>query len=132
MAWIDEVVSLTGSTGTCRVLIDKNAHYCDENERLRESTAIEWIAQSYAYVGSLIGLRDRADDIKPSTKMFLVGVKDLILDPNFIRIPQNLNEVHIEVEPFRSLGPVCIVSGKVLDPKTHQIYAEGQVKVFSQ
>jgi hypothetical protein len=48
MVWIDEVLRSSSKEGLCRVYLKPEAHFFGENG-LRQSSAIEWIAQAFGY-----------------------------------------------------------------------------------
>jgi hypothetical protein len=46
--WVDEIISFDSRGGRGRVFLDPSAHYFDETE-LRQSSLVEFVAQSYGY-----------------------------------------------------------------------------------
>lgn len=108
MVWIDSVLNLKESVGTCQVVVDRARDYCDENG-VRPSALIEWMAQAYAFSGVLGELRaGRTPKIK---KAFLAGFSQFeVLDQSEL---QRVELFEVVVEKKREFGPITLVSGAV-------------------
>ena len=75
MVWVDEVVAVTPTHGECSVKLNKTALYMS-SEGLRQSSMIEWLAQSFAYVRATQHLCGLLPPVAKPNRVFLVGVRD--------------------------------------------------------
>lgn len=128
MVWIDEVVDLTETKGFCRVVVDKNKHYCDENGSIRPSALIEWMAQAYAFSGVL------RESLKPGGKQtlkkaFLAGFSKFELLDN--KALQSEKEFLVEVEKTHDFAPITLISAKVLTQRGDCV-ASAALKLYAE
>jgi predicted hotdog family 3-hydroxylacyl-ACP dehydratase len=125
--WIDEVTNLTESGGECQVYA-KDAPYITAG-KVRPSSYIEFMAQSYAYVSACHFLYRPKPFQKKITEAFLVGIRDLeIVDLESIEIGQALK---ISVQRSHELGDLVLIDG-VVSSSEGKCIAKGQLKLFAR
>jgi predicted hotdog family 3-hydroxylacyl-ACP dehydratase len=125
MIWIDKVLTYTNESATCLVNLEKNKLYFT-NDEIRQSSYIEWIAQSFGYADA-----NRLKDLgqKKSLKnAFLVGITNARFSDQKVR---DENEIMIDVKLLRIVGPISFIEGKVYSNITKNVYCEATLKVFS-
>jgi hypothetical protein len=122
MIWIDQVVS----SGTCFVRVDQRKHYFS-GDSVRQSTFIEWIAQSYGFCRAYDMYLEGKDS--HLNKAYLVSFNKVKFSQSSI---QDKDEVFIEVSLFKEMGNVSIVVGKVYSKDKDIVYCDATVKIYSE
>ncbi len=125
MIWIDKVLTYTSKSATCLVKAQKNKLYFTNGE-IRQSSYIEWIAQSFGYADA-----NRLKDLgqkKSLHNAFLVGITNAHFSKEKIKDEM---EILIDVKLLRVVGPISFIEGKVYSEMTKNIYCEATLKVFS-
>ncbi len=114
MVWVDHVLSGDQASGSCRITLNPKAHYCSETS-LRQSSLIEWIAQSFGYV------RAAVTDLT-SSRAYLAAVRDVEFCEEKVwnQFACNLKEgdtatVHVKI--LRTLSPITLAAGEVYGPE---------------
>src|SRR5687768_16243919 len=70
MVWVEEVVEVDETGGLCGLSLEASAPYLTDG-KIRRSSYIEWMAQSFAFVEACRKPNDRLETA------FLVGIRDL-------------------------------------------------------
>lgn len=125
MIWIDYVVESHETGGTCLVIVDKSKYYFGE-EKLRQSSFIEWMAQGFGFSNALKVKQGKAEG--SVTNAFLVGFNSVIFGQT---LPQESEELLITTNATRSIGPITYIEGKVQSKESGVVYCEAQLKLFS-
>src|SRR4051812_38021961 len=74
MLWIDQVTGVSADGGECRVLIEKDAGFMDNNG-VRPSGMVEWLAQAYACVRVCQRLTGINKGTETLSNAYLVGIR---------------------------------------------------------
>jgi predicted hotdog family 3-hydroxylacyl-ACP dehydratase len=128
MRWIDEVLSVSDNTGICRVIVDKDAHYCNSTGQIRQTAFIEWMAQAYGYIRAAqveLGMLE-IDHLPKQT--FLAQVRDAEFPREVLVKDHEFFYVHTEC--LKILGPLSLVKASVLDANEQEV-AQCQLKLFA-
>lgn len=130
MVWIDEVlwVSKGELSGECCVYLESSGHYFGPNQTLRQSSFLEWMAQSYGYVCAARMIIDNIGVTRTNTFMAAVKNLEFLEDSSKIKA---LSKLKIYVELIRELGPMSLVSAKVTSDCGKITYAKAQLKLFA-
>jgi predicted hotdog family 3-hydroxylacyl-ACP dehydratase len=130
MVWIDQVIQATKNSGECSLRIKSEGYYQSE-AGVRQSSLIEWVAQSYGYVSAVqVGLGLRQVNQQPK-QVFLAGLRDAQFfcrtDEDELR-PGKL--VKIRVENSREIGPLTLFDGSVISESGKTLF-KVNLKVFA-
>ena len=111
MVWIDEVSSFDANGGECSIKLQKNAHYMT-NEKLRESSLIEFMAQAQALIG--VCQMNAMALTTGFREAFIVSITDAEFTDlaEFNRSPDG-QTLRVKIGPPRSLGAIAMFSGSV-------------------
>ena len=130
MVWVDEVLSSArgenGLSGVCLVRLEGDRPYRGEGGKIRASSVLEWIAQSYGYV--------KAHEAKDSssyiamTRAFLAGISQC--EVNIAGIEKE-EELLVEVADVRDLAPAYLIKGRVIGRLSQHCYGSAQLKLFA-
>lgn len=126
MVWIDAVTEVDTTGGICLVEV-KEAPYLN-NGRIRPSSFIEFIGQSYGYVSACQNKVFPDHQRKKPEVAYLCGIKDFEISDVKIGIGEKLRVV---VKKTHELGPITLVEGKVFT-EAGQVIASGQIKLYAQ
>ena len=118
--WIDHVIG----PGLCQVLATKDKHYFS-GEFVRQSTYIEWIAQSFGF-GQAFELKLQGKK-KSLDGALLVSVKCANFSKEYIR---DQEEVFIEVVQTLDLGNVAVIDGKVYSKRKKYCVLRSNFKAY--
>lgn len=127
MVWVDEVVSADAVEGVCRIHLSKEAGYMGPGG-VRASSAVEWMAQAYAYTRVCYARSAGAPGQKNLSKAYLVGIRQLEFTST--KIPTE-GSLIVRVKTVRDLEGLTLLSGRV-ETSDGQLLASGTLKVFSQ
>ncbi len=123
--WIDSVTEFKKGQGVGKVTLQPQGRYFSDG-RIRESSCIEWIAQTYGYsviANDILG-------IEPAYKgrvTFIAEVKNAQFDfVDVIHAPGD--EVRIETLCTHDFGPLKVVNGKVFNGK--KLLAQVGLKLY--
>lgn len=125
MEWIDEVHEFDDVRGVCLVYINATRLYCSNN-MLRQSSCIEFIAQSFGFV-TAANIKKKTGLVTPVDSAFLVG----ITKAKFCSTLVKANEiVLIETIKEREIGQIAFVKG-IVRTKSGEIICEATLKLYS-
>lgn len=124
MIWIDYVTESHERGGTCLVIVDKNKHYFGD-EKLRQSSFIEWMAQGFGFSNALKIKEGKAEG--SVSNAFLVGFTNVTFGQI---LPQELEELLVITNATRTIGPITYIEGKVQSKENGVVYCEAQLKLF--
>jgi predicted hotdog family 3-hydroxylacyl-ACP dehydratase len=133
--WIDEVSWIRPAEdeveGECRVCFQPDANYADANGQPRDSSFIEWIAQSYGFVRACHMLSALIKINKKPEKTFLAQIRDfeLIGDHDSTRMTAG-DWLRIHVKRTHQIGPLALVVGTVISPRG-DILAQAKLKLYA-
>jgi hypothetical protein len=123
--WIDDVTEFKKGQGVGKVTLQSQGRYFSDG-RIRESSCIEWIAQTYGYsviANDILG-------IEPAYKgrvTFIAEVKNAQFD--FVEATHNVgDEIRIETTCTHDFGPLKVVQGKVFNSK--KLLAQVGLKLY--
>ena len=125
--WIDEVLRVDATSGSCGVRYSKKAPYAQENSIL-ESAYLEWMAQSFGYI---CAAQYRLELIKNEGEVqdaFLAAVRNY----QVLEIPKQINEgevFEVAMKATHRVGPVTMVEGTII--KDGKILATANLKLFA-
>jgi len=128
MVWVDSVLWVNSEAGECLVLRDPLSHACEPKGKIRNSTPLEWIAQTIGYVDA-VQVRLGFKKGRPVSQALVVGLRNFQL-----RAPLNspgLKSFKIYCRVIREWQGLGIVDAQVKDAQTHQVLATAQLKIFS-
>ena len=130
MVWVHQIRHLDSEGGEGLIHLDPQAHYMD-HEKVRGSSAIEWIAQTYGYVRACQSLLSGEG---PSTARishaYLVSFKDLLFLEKFESWIQAQKSLAVYVRTLRDLNPLKTIYGEVKTLAGKKI-ATGEITVYS-
>jgi predicted hotdog family 3-hydroxylacyl-ACP dehydratase len=125
MVWIDNVVECHDKGGAATTVLKKDGLYLTDG-KLRESVAVELIAQTYAFCNAAY-LRG-AKSLEVATKRaFLAAIKDFKV-VSWPDLPDGA-ELRTHVVKDRQFGPITLIHGNVY--YKDQLLATGELKVFA-
>jgi predicted hotdog family 3-hydroxylacyl-ACP dehydratase len=125
--WIDEVGTVTETRGESFVKLKANAAYMSDG-KLRRSSLIEFIAQSFGYQQAAQAVRE-GRVIEKASKAFLVSVtKCKLSETAALKADDTLK---ISIEDIHNVGPITLFNSVVTDSRGTE-YARASLKVFSQ
>jgi 3-hydroxymyristoyl/3-hydroxydecanoyl-(acyl carrier protein) dehydratase len=126
MVWIDNVLEYEANGGTTQTILKNNGFYFSQ-DRIRESSFIEFTAQAYAFC-NLAHLRTSGTTDAMHSRTYLAAVKDF----RFHNLPKlNPGDVVItKVKKTRAFGPITLVTGSCF--VDDQFVASCELKVFSE
>lgn len=124
MVWVDQVLKAGPEGGETLIILDPDKHYFD-NKQIRQSSYIEWMAQSYGYVQAAYGAQT-GEVPSPDRRVFLVGLRQITFYPIDFK---GIERLKICVQRTRQIGPVSFIQGKVLT-LGKEIICEGELKLF--
>lgn len=122
MVWVDHVISPT----ECLVKADQKKHYFT-GEYVRQSSFIEWIAQSYGFCRAYE--KKISGDESGLSAAYMVSFNKVKFSEQSIK---DQEEVFIEVSLSDKMGAISIVNGKVYSKDKDIIYCEASVKLYSE
>jgi predicted hotdog family 3-hydroxylacyl-ACP dehydratase len=130
MVWVDEVISSSrsekGLAGVCVVRLGQDRPYHREGGKIRSTSVLEWIAQSYGYVKAHEAKNSSA--YIPMTRAFLAGISQCEVSIHGI---ENEEELLVEVADVRDLAPAYLIRGRVLGRNSKHVYGSAQLKLFA-
>lgn len=129
--WVDEVISITDNGGEGLVRLNNSANYSDGRGNIRDSSFIEWMAQSYGFICACQGLAGLVSAKEKPTKAFLVQVTDFDLsdDPSSSQIIEG-DWMTVRIQRTHQVGPIALVEGQVLSSK-NIVIARAKLKLFA-
>ncbi|MEQ1878164.1 MAG: hypothetical protein ABL958_16090, partial [Bdellovibrionia bacterium] len=71
--WVDEITWALADQGECRIIFKDGANYTDSGF-IRDTSFIEWMAQSFGYVSACQVLSGLAGGKQKAQKAYLVGI----------------------------------------------------------
>lgn len=108
--WVDQVLDTSINAGKCSVRLKKNARYFSP-EGVRESSYIEWVAQSIGYTLALNNVLD-LQKISRVAEMFIAEVKETEFFPPQ-RPLQEGDELIVNVRCTHDFGALRVIAGEV-------------------
>jgi len=129
MVWIDWVTAYGPSAGECIVDIKEDALYMSP-DGLRQSSLIEFIAQTYGFVWICHVTRNLDPTSKGMSVAMLAAFKDVkFAPPSVLRKVKAGDSLVCKISGIRNMGPITGFRGQVLLGET--ILAEAQMRTFS-
>lgn len=125
MVWVDEVSWVTSDEGECIAEVKKTAHYMS-TQGLRQSTLLEWMAQSFAFVSVSQALSGFVPMEEMPEKAYLVAVRGLKFPAT---LPKSGEKVKIWVGKPRCLGPLSLFEAKISN-SAGVVVTQAQLKVY--
>lgn len=128
--WISKVIEVDSTGGKCQVDFDPQANYCT-NGKIRVSSFIEWMGQSYAFVASCQA-RLEGLDLKKARRALLAAVSkfkttDALQNLDYAKLTSIIIRVHM----VRELGPLALLTANIsLEDGTE--LASAHMKVFAE
>jgi hypothetical protein len=108
--WIDSILETKKRYGVGLIKIDLEKNYCS-NQKVRESSCIEWIAQTYGYTVALNDILGLAPmDI--ATKVFIAEIRSAEFAFQNTEFKAG-DELKVEVTCTHDFGPLKLLQGKV-------------------
>lgn len=113
MLWLDSIVSYDDDDGICRVRLQADAAYMDENG-LRPSACIEFIAQASGFITICYNVFGPGTNSGVLKKAFLAAVKDCVLPTREILDQIKVgDELTVRIHRSRLMGPISVIEGEV-------------------
>jgi predicted hotdog family 3-hydroxylacyl-ACP dehydratase len=128
--WVDEVSWVKQEEGECRVYLRSDANYADQNKRIRPSSFIEWMAQSYGFVAATQALSGLIEVRKKPEKTFLVQIRNLIVSATDHKIVDQ-DWISVHVKRTHQMGPLTLLEGTVTSSQS-LVLASAKLKVFAE
>ncbi len=129
MLWVDEVLSVDAGQGKCRVQLREDGLYMSGG-RVRRSSFIEWMAQSYGFVRIAQSLYQFRADQKPLSQAYLVAIKDARIKLDFaVDKLSPGSSVFVQIFNLREIGPVTLIDSKIVDESDHEL-ASASLRVY--
>lgn len=127
--WVDEIISSAKNTGRVRVKLNKQSMYAAKLIEWRESSFIEWMAQSYGYIVALNDLMG-VQSAEQARKTFIVEVKSADFPkPEEIQLLKHGDEIEVEVTCTHDFHPLKLVEGQVFWKE--KLLARSNLKLYS-
>jgi predicted hotdog family 3-hydroxylacyl-ACP dehydratase len=129
--WIDEVTSFGANDGECKVVLRPDRPYVTDGF-VRNSSFVEWIAQSYGYISAcrmLAGLPNSQINQQVQSA-YLVGIREFKILGQPLRVLGG-ETLRILVKKTHEIGPLILVEGSVIDGSA-RLHCKGQLKLFAQ
>lgn len=129
--WVDEVTSVTQDGGEACVFLKNAANYSDGQGSIRDSSFIEWMAQSYGFVCACQVLAGTVSAKEKPEKAFLVQVSEFELsdDPSSSRIVEG-DWLIVRVKRTHQVGPIALIDGEIISSK-NVLIARAKLKLFA-
>lgn len=126
MVWIDDVLEHGAEGGSTQTVLKTDGLYFSQN-RLRESSFIEFTAQAYAFC-NLAHLRSSGATDTVHSRAYLAAVKDF----QFHNLPDLKpgDVIVTKVKKTRAFGPITLVKGTCF--VDDQLVSSCELKVFSE
>ena len=127
--WVDQVNWVTENEGECQLTLRPEGHYLSTGG-LRQTSLIEWIAQSYGFVRTcqMISQGPQGREKKPE-KAYLVAIRDVEWAES---VPQsNSMTLRIHVRKTHQVGPIALVEGHVYGPEK-TLLAKAQLRLYAE
>lgn len=130
MVWVDQVDRVEKDSGECSLRIQEDGLY-RSLEGIRQSSLIEWVAQSFGYLSAaqvILGMRSQSQQPK---QVFLAGLRDARFYD--LENEDELNpgrKITIKIEGAREIGPLTLFDGSVLTESGKLIF-QVNLKVFA-
>ncbi|MBC7691971.1 MAG: AMP-binding protein [Methylotenera sp.] len=133
--WIDQINSISADPttleGECSVRFDPAANYASDG-KLRQSSALEWIAQAYGYVSTCTLLSQATSGLKKPEKAYLVAITNAEWSEAASAASLKPGaELRIRVRRTHQMGHLSLIEGSVLTD-TGQLLAKAQIKLFAE
>jgi 3-hydroxymyristoyl/3-hydroxydecanoyl-(acyl carrier protein) dehydratase len=130
MVWVDEVLEYSASAGLTKLTLQGEGHYFGEGRRLRSSSCIEFIAQSYGFI-SVCYRHVKGDPVNQTPKRsYLASFKNVKFGSRDLFNSVRPGDVLlIRVSGVRLMGQIILFSGRVT--RGDDVLCEGQMRVFS-
>lgn len=125
MVWIDRVLEYSQDSGVCEVIPKSNSLYIDNN-KIMETSALEWMAQSYGFIKDAF-LIDQ-DNVLPPKKTLFGGVNNAeFFEPLSLDVKSYLVYIH----NIKIRGPLNTCTSEIKD-KNGKLYCRASIKIFAQ
>lgn len=131
MVWVDKVTAYRSTGGETSVRLKIDGQYMNERGTLRQSSYLEFMAQSYAFT-KVCHREFSGDPINQSPKRaFLASFNEAVFaERSVIDSVKPGDELQIEVAGVRAMGPIILFKGKV--KRGAELLCEGRIKIFSE
>lgn len=128
MIWVDAVARYDAQGGECFVHVKEGSLYMDANG-LRASSLIEFIAQSYGYIGVCNALEMSRDKVKKATKAFLVAITQTEFG-DCSRVAPGMT-LRVRIGNAKQVGPITLFDGQVIAPDG-LLLLKASLKVYAE
>jgi predicted hotdog family 3-hydroxylacyl-ACP dehydratase len=130
MVWVHQIRQVDSRGGEALIYLDSKAH-CMDREKLRPSSVIEWIAQTYGFVSACQRLQswDGSSTVKIS-HAYLASFKNLLFLEKFDPSVHAEKSLVVAVQTLRDLKPFMTFYGEV-KTLTGKKIATGEITVYS-
>lgn len=126
--WVDEIIEVTENGGQCRVRLESSGLYLDDHG-LRQSSLIEFMAQSYGYIRAAQLRLGFLSDRPPPNRAFLVAIQDAVFRAEPAR-PGVGDALTITASDIRELGPITAFNAVVFN-EMGALLASAKLRIFS-
>lgn len=131
MVWMDEVLAFDANqNGETVVTLKPEGLYWDD-QGLRPSSCLEFIAQAYGYISVCYHIYILDPNSKPLTKAFLASVKDATIPSReMLKDIKPGDRINVKIAFLRQMGPIQMITGRVFKGST--LICEAQMKLFKE
>lgn len=131
MVWVDEVHSYSDTGGETSVKIKTEGLYMSSKGGLRQSSCLEFIAQSYGFISICHMQFSGTPRAGAPKRAFLASFNEAkFASEEVMRSVKPGDEIRIEVLGARAMGPIILFQGKVR--RGSDLLCETRMKVFSE